>query len=179
MVNLFSYFTIQSNILMLIVSVLLVINPRRGGTAFGILRLGALVGITVTGVVYSILLAGNADFSGIEWWYDKIFHYIVPAMSVLGFLLLTPRTKLDKSARWFLVWPLAWLAYTLIRAEVSEPVFTLTATKKGPVPYDFLDIADHGGVFVTIACVVVLALALAIASFYIWFSQRGDDVVAA
>lgn len=177
MVNLFSYFTIQSNILMLIVSVLLVLNPNRGGKAFAILRLAGLVGITVTGIVYSILLAGNADFEGIEWWYDKLFHYAVPALSVLGFLLFKPRTKLDKGALWFIVWPLAWLAYTLIRAEVAEPVFVLTATKKGPVPYDFLDIADHGAVFVTIACVVVLILALAISRFYIWLSQRDEAAV--
>lgn len=171
MVNLFSYFTIQSNILMLVVSVLLVLDPNRGGKTFGILRLAGLVGITVTGIVYSILLAGNANFEGIEWWYDKIFHYAVPALSVLGFLLFKPRTKLDKGSLWFVVWPLVWLAYTLIRAEVSEPVYTLTATKKGPVPYDFLDIADHGAVFVTIACLVVLVLALAIARFYIRLSR--------
>lgn len=178
MVNLFSYFTIQSNIIMLVVSVLLVLNPERGGNAFAILRLAGLVGITVTGVVYAILLAGNANFEGLEWWYDKIFHYVVPAMAVLGFLLFKPRTRLDNSALWFIAWPLVWLAYTLVRAEVVEPVFVLTATKNGPVPYDFLDIADHGAVFVTIACVVVLVLALAIARLYIWLSQRDAETAA-
>ena len=81
LVNLFSYFTIESNVLVLITSVLLVQRPERGGTAFGILRLGSLTAITVTGVVYATLLAGNADFEGAEWWFDKIFHYVVPAMS--------------------------------------------------------------------------------------------------
>ncbi|MEO6604602.1 MAG: Pr6Pr family membrane protein [Aeromicrobium sp.] len=179
LVNLFSYFTIQSNILMLIASVLIVLNPERGGKAFGILRLAGLVGITVTGVVYGIILAGNATFEGVEWWYDKVFHYVVPIMSVLVYLLFKPRTRFDKSALWFIAWPLAWLAYTLIRAEVSEPVYTLTATKKGPVPYDFLDIADHGGVFVTIACLVVTVLALGIASGYIKLSQRDAGSAAA
>ncbi len=172
MVNLFSYFTIQSNILMLVTSVLIALRPDRGGRAFAIVRLAGLVGITVTGVVYAILLAGNANFDGIEWWYDKIFHYVVPVMSVLGFVLFKPRTRLDKHALWFVVWPLAWLTYTLIRAEVAEPVFTLTATKTGPVPYDFLDVAEHGGVFVAIACLVVLAIALGLASAYVKLSQR-------
>jgi len=172
MVNLFSYFTIQSNILMLITSALIALRPDRGGTAFGILRLAGLVGITVTGVVYSILLAGNANFEGIEWWYDKIFHYIVPAMSVLGFLLFKPRTRMDKRSLWFIVWPVVWLAYTLIRAEVANPVYVLTKTKTGPVPYDFLDIADHGAGFVTIACLVVTAIAVGLAQFYIKLSQR-------
>ncbi len=172
LVNLFSYFTIQSNIIMLVVSVLLVLDPGRGGTVFGVLRVSGLVGITVTGVVYAIVLAGKADFDGIEWWFDKIFHYVVPAMSVLGFLLFRPRTRLERSALWFVVWPLVWLAYTLIRAEVAEPVFTLMVDVTGPVPYGFLDVGEHGGVSVAIACLVVTALVVALACFYVWLSQR-------
>ncbi len=178
MVNLFSYFTIQSNILMLIVSVLLVLKPDRGGTAFGILRLAGLAGITVTGVVYATILAGNGDFQGIEFWYDKIFHYAVPVMALLGFVLFKPRTQLDRSSMWFIAWPIAWLAYTLIRAEVSEPVYVLTKTKTGPVPYDFLDISDHGGVFVAIACLVVTGLMLGVAMGYRKLGQRDTDSVA-
>ena len=66
--NLFSYFTIESNILVLTTCVLLVQRPDRSGTAFGILRLGSLTSITVTGIVYATVLAGNTGFSGIEWW---------------------------------------------------------------------------------------------------------------
>lgn len=172
LVNLFSYFTIQSNILMLIAAILVALNPDRGGNAFGILRLAGLVGITVTGIVYGIILAGNATFEGVEWWYDKVFHYVVPIMSVLGYLALKPRTRLDKRALWFIAWPLAWLAYTLIRAEVAEPVFVLTKDATAPVPYGFLDIGEHGGVFVTIACLIVTVLALGIASGYVKLSQR-------
>ncbi len=178
LVNLFSYFTIQSNILMLIASVLIVLNPERGGRGFGILRLAGLVGITVTGIVYGIILAGNASFEGVEWWYDKVFHYVVPIMSVLGYLAFKPRTRLDKSSLWFIAWPLAWLAYTLIRAEVAEPVFTLDKDTTAPVPYGFLDIGEHGGVFVAFACLVVTALALGIAWGYIRLGQR-DEAAAA
>jgi hypothetical protein len=92
---------------------LIAMRPDRGGTAFGILRLGGLTAITITGIVYATVLTGNTDFSGIEWWYDKIFHYAVPVMAVLGFLLFRPRTRFDRSALWFLVWPLAWLGSTL------------------------------------------------------------------
>ena len=179
LVNLFSYFTIQCNIVMLIVSALIALLPDRGGKAFGILRLAGLVGITVTGLIYGVVLAGNTSFEGIEWWYDKIFHYVVPIMSVLGFLLFKPRTRLDKSALWFIVWPLVWLAYTLIRAEVAEPVFTISKDTTAPVPYDFLDIGEHGGVFVAIACLMVTVIALGLASFYIWFSQRDAAPAAA
>lgn len=173
--NFLSYFTIESNILVLITCVLLAQRPDRGGTAFGILRLGSLVAITVTGIVYATLLAGNGDFSGAEWWYDKIFHYIVPVMTVIGFLALRPRTRLDRSAMWFLVFPLVWIAYTLIRAEVSEPVYALTPTTTAHVPYGFLDVAEHGAGVVTVICLVLTAVFVALGAAYIEFSRRTSD----
>ncbi|KAA1395845.1 Pr6Pr family membrane protein [Aeromicrobium ginsengisoli] len=172
LINLFSYFTIESNILVLVAAASVAARPDRGGTAFGILRLGSLVAITITGIVYATVLAGNGAFTGIEWWYDKIFHYVVPALSVLGFLLFRPRTRLDRSALWFLIWPLAWLAYTLIRAGVSDPSYAVTSDRRAPVPYDFLDVDRHGGLAVAVACVVVLLLALGLAWGYLKLSRR-------
>ncbi|KAA1380557.1 Pr6Pr family membrane protein [Aeromicrobium fastidiosum] len=169
--NFLSYFTIESNILVLVTSLLLVQRPDRGGTAFGVLRLASLTAITVTGLVYATVLAGNGSFEGAEWWYDKIFHYVVPAMSVIGFVALTPRTRLDRTAMWALAFPVAWLAYTLVRAEVAEPVFVLTPTTTAPVPYGFLDVADLGGVTVTVICLALTAVAVAISTGYVWLSR--------
>jgi hypothetical protein len=166
LVNLYSYFTIESNVLVMIAAALIAIRPDRGGVAFGILRLGSLVAITITGIVYATILAGNTDFSGVEWWYDKLFHYVVPALSVLGFVLLRPRTRLDRTAQWFLVWPIGWLAYTLIRAAVSDPSYAVTSDRRADVPYDFLDVDRHGGWAVALASVLVLALALGLAAGY-------------
>ena len=89
LVNLFSYFTIQSNILVLVAAIAL--RPDRRGAGWAVLRLAGLVGITVTGVVYATVLAGIADFSGIEWWYDKTFHYAVPVGAMLGVAALYVR----------------------------------------------------------------------------------------
>ena len=166
-VNFLSYFTIESNILVLVASVLLVLRPDRDGTAFGILRLGSLTAITVTGVVYATLLAGNADFEGAEWWFDKIFHYVVPVMTVVGFVAFRPRTRLGWTSLWSLAFPVAWLAYTLVRAEVAEPVFALTPTTTAAVPYGFLDVAELGAPTVSVICLVLTAGFVAIATIYI------------
>ena len=170
--NFVSYFTIESNILVLVTSLLLVQRPDRGGTAFGVLRLASLTAITVTGLVYATVLAGNGSFEGAEWWYDKIFHYVVPVMTVVGFVALRPRTRLDRTAMWALAFPVAWLAYTLVRAEVAEPVFVLTPTATAPVPYGFLDVADLGVVTVTVICLALTGVAVAISAGYIWWSRR-------
>ena len=170
--NFISYFTIESNILVLVTSLLLVQRPDRGGTAFGVLLLERLTAITLTGLVYATVLAGNGSFEGAEWWYDKIFHYVVPVMSVVGFVALRPRTLLDRTAMWALAFPVAWLAYTLVRAEVAEPVFVLTPTTTAPVPYGFLDVADLGVVTVTVICLVLTGVAVAISAGYIRWSRR-------
>jgi hypothetical protein len=170
--NFFSYFTIQSNILVMIAAALIALKPDRGGTAFGILRMAGLVGITITGIIFSTVLAGKVEFEGIAWWTDKAFHYVVPAMAVIGFVFMKPRTRLDKGSLWFVGWAVAWLAYTLIRAEVSNPVYLVADNKVSAVPYDFLDADVHGGGSVAIACAGVTVLALALASFYIWLSKR-------
>ncbi|MFI5429408.1 hypothetical protein [Aeromicrobium sp. UC242_57] len=97
-------------------------------------------------------------------------------MSVVGFLAFTPRTRLTGAAWWFLVWPIAWLAYTLVRAEVAEPVFEVGEGVTSAVPYTFLDIAENGAVSVTIACLVITVLAVAIAAGYTWVSRRGAEI---
>jgi hypothetical protein len=176
-VNFFSYFTVESNILVMIAAALIALKPDRGGTAFGILRMAGLVGITITGIIFSTVLAGKVEFEGIAWWTDKAFHYVVPAMAVIGFVAMKPRTRLDKISLWFLSWAVAWLAYTLVRAEVSDPVYAVADNKTANVPYDFLDLDHESGVAVAIACTGVTVLALAIASFYIWLSKR-DSVSA-
>jgi hypothetical protein len=52
-----SFFTIQSNVLVAVTSAQLSLSPARDGRVWRILRLDALVGIAVTGVVYATVLA--------------------------------------------------------------------------------------------------------------------------
>lgn len=172
LVNMYSYFTIQSNFLMLVSAVLLAIRPDRTGAAFEVVYLAGLVGITVTGVVFATVLEGAIELEGQELWNDRIFHYVVPAMAVIGYLLLRPRTTFHRGAYLFLLWPLGWLAYTLIRAELAGPRFRGENGTTMNVPYDFLDIDAKGGGSVAVACVLVLILALAVAWGYRTYGQR-------
>lgn len=172
MVNLWSYFTVQSNLLVMVAAALIAWRPDIGGAAFGILRLGGLVGITITGIVFATVLAGEAELDGLAWWNDKIFHYVVPVMAVIGFVVFRPRTRLDRSSLWFVAWPVVWLAYTLVRAGVSDPKFPLGDGTTIPVPYDFLNYDAHGALAVTIASLVVTAMALLIAWAYLTLSRR-------
>src|SRR5579875_3680576 len=63
-IRVFSFFTIQSNVLCGIVSAQLAARPARDGPAWRPVRLAALFGITVTGIVYSTVLAAMHQPNG-------------------------------------------------------------------------------------------------------------------
>ena len=97
MVRFFSYFTIQSNLLVLFSALSLVLRSDRDGPVWRILRLEALFGITVTGVVYSTLLRGLVDLHGAAAVTDTLLHYVSPAMAVVGWLLFGPRPRITEN----------------------------------------------------------------------------------
>lgn len=170
--NFFSYFTTESNLLVMISAALIAWRPDLGGKAFEILRLAALVSITITGIVYATLLAGAIDLEGLQWWNDVIFHYLVPAMSVIGYVGFRPRTTFSKGALLFIVWPVAWLAYTLARAELAEPAFRGENDTTMTVPYDFLSVDLHGVGYVAVFSAIVTLMALLIAAGYLRLGRR-------
>ncbi|MEO6886145.1 MAG: Pr6Pr family membrane protein [Jatrophihabitantaceae bacterium] len=170
--NFFSYFTVQSNVLTLAVAVLLVISPQRASDAFQLLRIGALTGITVTGLVYGGLIAPYVHPKGIERLYDTLFHYISPAMAVVGFFVLLPRARFSARHLWFIAWPLCWLGYTLVRAAVSQPDYPREDGTFAKYPYDFLDVDLHGWGTVVGFIAAITVLLLAVASIYLWLSRR-------
>jgi hypothetical protein len=102
-----SFFTILSNLLSGIVSAQLARRPDRDGPGWRPLRLAALVGITVTGIVYSTVLAAIHQPNGAaEVTVNTIVHYVVPVLMVAGWLLFGPRPRIDRRAiGWSLLFP--------------------------------------------------------------------------
>src|SRR5437899_714401 len=72
----FSYFTIQSNLLVAVTSWLLVADPVRSGQVFPVFRLMGLVGISVTGIIYATVLAGLHELTDWNKVADIGLHYL-------------------------------------------------------------------------------------------------------
>jgi len=146
----FSYFTVQSNLLVLAAAISLAIDPRRDVAVWRVLRLDALLGIAVTGVVSATLLAGLVQHVGIGVWINVGFHQFSPAWTLVGWLLLGPRPRIDlRTLGWAFVWPVAWLAYTMAHGALT-----------GWYPYPFLNADKLGYGQVGITLLVILAAAL-------------------
>jgi hypothetical protein len=98
LVRTFSFFTVQSNVLSGVVSWQLARRPARDGSAWRIVRLDALFGIAVTGIVYSTVLAKIHEPHGWrETTSNTLVHYVVPVLMVLGWLLFGPRPRITRT----------------------------------------------------------------------------------
>ncbi len=159
LVNTFSYFTIQSNLLVLVTSFVLAVRPTISGPWWRVVRLGALTGITVTGLVYATLLAPYVHLTGTAMIYNYIFHYVVPIASVIGFVVVGPRLALFDRDLAFMAWPVLWLVYTMLRGAFLHPEFTGFSSTASHYPYEFLDV-DGVSMFEVVGSIVFVTLLL-------------------
>lgn len=159
LVNTFSYFTIQSNVLVLVTSAVLAIRPTISGPWWRALRLAALTGITVTGIVYATVIAPYVHLSGAAMLYNYTFHYVVPIASIVGFFLVGPRLRLYNQDLVFMVWPVMWLVYTMLRGALLHPEFTGFSATASHYPYQFLDV-DQVSMFEVVGSVTFVTLLL-------------------
>lgn len=132
------------------------------------LLLDALLMITVTAIVYAVLLAPTDHVAGWSRLTNPWQHIAVPAVAVGAWLLTGPRHWI----RWrdlpaALLIPLAWVAYMLVRGAVV-----------GAYPYGFVDVITHGYADVTLTIAAILAFALIVAALFAGTDRAVGRVVA-
>jgi hypothetical protein len=158
-----SFFTIQSNVLVAVTSALLVANPAQDGRIWRVVRIDALVGITVTGIVYSTVLARMHEPKGWEQTTtNAAFHYIAPLLAVIGWLLFGPRPRIDRATvGWSLIWPALWFGYTLVHGAVGDWY-----------PYPFVSVTDHGHGRVLLNALAVTAVLGTVATAFAFGDRK-------
>ncbi|MFH8445332.1 Pr6Pr family membrane protein [Streptomyces sp. NPDC018026] len=143
-----SHFTIQSGILLALV---MLASARCAWSAHhplpGALTGAALFYVIAAALVHHVLLAHASsplttpDGSGTAWQTaaTHILHTALPVAAALDWLLLTPAGRLHlRQAPAWLLYPLAYLAFTLARGELLLP------GAQDRYLYPFLDVAQHG-----------------------------------
>ncbi|HYH93643.1 MAG TPA: Pr6Pr family membrane protein [Candidatus Saccharimonadales bacterium] len=120
--------------------------------------------MTVTFVVYGLLLSGT-DVDTQLAWVNDVVHRLFPLVVIADWLVDPPQHRISfRDSLIWLVFPLAWTWYTLIRGAIV-----------GWYPYPFLDPANGGygtvagyvvGIFVfgIVLCAVIAALGSALAA---------------
>lgn len=173
-INFISFFTIDSNALAAVVllagSVLAMRENVPDPRWFALARVSVVTYMTVTGVVYNLLLRDIELPQGRTLdWANEILHLIGPVILLLDWVLAPGRARLRyRDVAVVAAFPLAWVAYSLIRG----PFAVDAGSGKAPFyPYPFLDPAS-GVVSVTVYIVAIAVLICAIAASLVWMSRH-------
>jgi hypothetical protein len=157
-VNFFSYFTIQSNLIGVAVFLVGAARWQSGSPAsWDLVRGGSVVYLTVTFVVFALLLS-NTDVDTAVPWVNTVVHEIFPIAVIADWLIDPPVTSFTlRRALLWLVYPLAWTGYVLIRGAIV-----------GKYPYPFLDPANGGYGTVALYVVAILVFGVLLCAIYAW-----------
>jgi hypothetical protein len=110
--------------------------------------------MTTTILIFIVLLSGypSADLTAVPW-DNTVLHYIMPIAMMVDWLI-APRFRpvpVSRSFVW-LVFPLAYLFYSLIRGSIVDWY-----------PYPFMDPSTHGWAVLVITSLVIAVILTAIA----------------
>jgi len=162
-VNFFSFFTIQSNIIGAAAITIAALAGRaaRGAIWLSQLRGAATLYMGITGMIFSLLLSGTDVQTPIPW-VNSTLHYVFPLFIVIDWLVdRSVRPLAFRQGLVFLVYPVAYGAYCLIRGPIVDWY-----------PYPFLDPRLHGYLYVVVMMVFVAIVGLALAWLLCWTSRR-------
>jgi hypothetical protein len=153
LVRFFSFFTIQTHLLLALVLTIAAVRPDASGFLGRSGIKAAAVGyVAVVGAVYAVLLRHLYHWQGVMLLADSLLHDIVPVLYPLYWLAFVPKG----GVRWadafaWLVFPVAYFVYTLIRGALT-----------GAYPYPFFNVLKLGYGQVTLNALGLLALFLAV-----------------
>ena len=125
-------------------------------------------GITVTGIVYSTVLARIHEPHGAaEMFINDVFHYLSRSSWWWAGCLRATTADRRPDARAVAALPVAWFAYTLVRGAIWRWY-----------PYPFLDVPSHGYLRVIVNAVLVTVVLGLVAGLFAWGRPRAARATA-
>ena len=171
--NVFVFFTIQSNLMVGFGSAWLALGRATSGLWFRTVRLLGTIAIILTFIVYHAVLRDLQDLTGQAAFADVLLHSVVPLMCVIGWIWFGPRGLVDPINVGMCVgYLLVWGTATLIRGEAV-----------GWYPYAFMDPTDNGYARVAVNLLIVglvfVAMGFGTQRLDQWLSSRRSAPTAA
>lgn len=155
-INYFSSFAILANIVVALVVSALAVNPIRQTSSFAPMRLDSLLMITMSALIYFIVLTPRVNPQGWQAVANFGLHYAVPLLTLVGYGVFGPRPRLSfRDLLSALLVPVIWVIYTLLHGILTDWY-----------PYGFVDVEALGynGVAVNLGWMLVVTLLLAVGS---------------
>lgn len=171
LIRYFSYFTIDTNIIVALCCTLLLVSPHsKAGRFFGKYKTftAITVYILIVGIIYNLILRFLWNPQGLQWIVDELLHTVIPVLFFIYWLAFTTKQNLQWLA--FLPWliyPLLYIIFLIIRGSLS-----------GFYPYPFIDaykiglprmLFNSGGIALAIAGMSLFFIAI---GNYVYHSRK-------
>ena len=184
-INFFSFFTIDSNVLSVVVfligAVLLIKSADVDPLWFAVGRASVTAFMATTGIVYNTLLRGVEVSEGATLpWSNEILHVVGPILLVVDWLFAPGRRRLEwQHVGIIVIFPIVWAVYTMIRGPFVDDPTQATLNPEYTVgwwPYPFLNpnLAPEGYVSVAFYVVLIAAVIGGVGALVIWVSRRRE-----
>ncbi len=165
LIKFFSYFTILTNILIAACFTALCLKENSKLNKWfskNTVLTPLTVDILVVGLVYNLVLRSTSHPVGLGILADELLHSFLPAWVLLCWFLFVDKNGLEwRSAFSWLIYPLVYLVYILIRGAFSEQY-----------PYFFLNVIKFGYMSVIGNCVALFFIFLLLFWLFIWISKK-------
>lgn len=181
----FWFFTIQSNLMVLIMEAILSVclilelagkRPKfTDSKPFCFIRLMIAFFISITCIIYCFVLAPTAmHFNGKTFgemfnFRNIVMHALIPVMSVAGYFVYAKHGLFNKHHAWLcLIYPLLYFAMANLRVVCGgRPFYDGTL-----YPYFFIDPTIRGWWFVIVCIAIVSIIFYLLATTYIWLDNK-------
>ena len=168
----FSFFTLISNLLVAICCTALIFLPVGSKQFFSRPQIQTAITlyILIVGIIYNIVLRSLWEPKGMQLVVDELLHSVIPVLFFIYWFLLVPKQQLQWSIFWpWLIFPLAYLAFILVRGSFS-----------GFYPYPFLEVNKLGlswvllnSVGITVVFLVISLILIGIAKWQVKSKTAG------
>jgi hypothetical protein len=129
---------------------------------------GLVLSILVVALIYHLILADLWAPQGLAWWADQGLHSGVPLAMLVWWLTFADMRISPRDVPKWLVWPLAYAGYALIRGAAT-----------GFWPYPFLDAATLGLPRLALNITVLVALFWTLGLVLVWIASIHRRLIAA
>jgi len=165
LVRFFSYFTIDSNLLVAICSTSIMCFPKTGlGNFFSkpSVKTALTVYITVVALVYNTVLRFLWVLEGWAMVLNELLHVVVPLMFLVYWIFFVPKYELKWKNIWgWLIYPLVYTVFVMVRGSFVEFY-----------PYPFLNVNKLGVAKVLFNCIAITLLFALLSAIFIAIGKR-------
>ncbi|WP_129716826.1 Pr6Pr family membrane protein [Pedobacter sp. SYP-B3415] len=153
LINFLSFYTILTNILIMVCYAALLFGHEGRISAFferPVTQTALMINIFVVGAIYNVVLRSLWAPEGLQWIVNELLHAFNPVWFLLFWLLFTDKRNMPSGQllSW-LLYPATYLVYTLVRGSFT-----------GWYPYPFVNITQLGLGRVLLNCVAITAFFL-------------------